>query len=230
MRSDPGPTTAELLATFTDEITARGGRVTDAADDGRRLFARSVLTFDGDVRPGDKVQGGVALRAAGGEAWVHPYLFRLVCRNGSIVARTVRTRHVEGLADFDPADALQVVREAVGACCDPEAFADTLDRVRTAADDAADVMLAILPMLSRLAGTRHEQFLAQIMDQFLRDGDQSRFGAANAVTATARGVTDPALKWELEELGGGIMVADTPRPKAPPPAAAARRAVVVGSA
>jgi hypothetical protein len=226
MRPDRGPTTADLLAAFTDEITARGGRVTDAADDGRRLFARSVLTREGDVRPGDAVKAGVALRAAGGEAWVHPYLFRLVCRNGAIVARTVGTRHVEGLAGYDPADAAEVVREAVGACCDPGVFADTLDRVRTAAEDAADLMLVFAPSLARLTEAGHGQFVADIMDQFFRDGDRSRFGAANAVTATARGVTDPALKWELEELGGGIMVEAAPPPRRP---LAARRAVPAGA-
>ena len=52
MRSDLGPTTVQLLAAFTDEVTARQGRVTDRADDGRRLLARSILPVVEEVRPG----------------------------------------------------------------------------------------------------------------------------------------------------------------------------------
>src|SRR5690348_13979258 len=91
-------TTAGILDVFAEEIsTQHGGRVSDAFDDGRRLFARSVLPRIEALRPGDKVQGGVALRANEQEIWLHPYLFRLVCRNGAIIAQTLSTRHLEDL-------------------------------------------------------------------------------------------------------------------------------------
>ncbi|OWK42337.1 hypothetical protein [Fimbriiglobus ruber] len=229
MRSHAGPTTAQLLATFTDEVKAHQGRVTDTADDGRRLLARSVLPGLKDVRLGDRLQGGVALRAVGGEVWVHPYLFRLVCQNGAIVARTVGTRHLVGLEASDPRESLQAVREAVAACCDPDVFADTFDRVRTASETAADFALTMMPMLSRLAALGASHLMERITDQFFRDGDLSQFGLANAVTATARETRDPDLRWNLEEFGGGIAVGGMP-PTPGPTRSAARREVLAGAA
>src|SRR5262249_43226171 len=108
-------TTARILDAFTDGVAGGGGQVTDTFDDGRRLFARSVLarTRTDDVRPGDTVQGGVALKAVGGEVWLYPYIFRLVCRNGAIAAQAIETRHLADLHLLDPEYALQSVREGV---------------------------------------------------------------------------------------------------------------------
>ena len=55
-------TTAQVLDVFTEEVAAHGGRVIDTFHDGRRLFTRSVLPRLEEVRPGDGVQGGVALK------------------------------------------------------------------------------------------------------------------------------------------------------------------------
>ena len=45
-------------------------------EDGLWLFARSVLTGVEEVRPGDRLQSGVALRATESEVWLHPYDLR----------------------------------------------------------------------------------------------------------------------------------------------------------
>src|SRR5262245_35982996 len=124
-------TTARILDAFTDEVIARGGRVTDTFDDGRRLFVRSVLDLADDVRPGDAVRGGVALKATGGNVWLYPYIFRLVCSNGAVAAQAIETRHLTELHLLDPDHALQSVREGVGACCAEEVFTDVVGRMRT---------------------------------------------------------------------------------------------------
>jgi len=46
--------------------------------------------------------------------------------------------------------------------------------------------------------------LSGVIDQFQKEGDQSQFGLANAITAVARDVQDPGLKWDLEKLGGAV--------------------------
>src|SRR5438067_1615114 len=94
MQGDPSLTTEEILAAFTDEIASHRGRVTDTFDDGRRLFARSVVPLIEAVRPGDQLQGGVALKATDDEVCVYPYIFRLICRNGAIMAHTIAERPV----------------------------------------------------------------------------------------------------------------------------------------
>src|SRR5947209_18288497 len=77
------PATQDIKECFGREIAQLGGTVSDAYDDGARLFLRSVLPAMEEVRPGDRMQAGVGVRVTGGEIWVHPYTFRQVCRNGA---------------------------------------------------------------------------------------------------------------------------------------------------
>ena len=43
-----------------------------------------------------------------------------------------------------------------------------------------------------------------VLSQYRKEGDRSRFGLAQAITAVARDVEDPELKWDLEKLGGAV--------------------------
>jgi hypothetical protein len=43
-----------------------------------------------------------------------------------------------------------------------------------------------------------------VLSQYRKEGDRSRFGLAQAITAVARDVRDPELKWDLEKLGGAV--------------------------
>ena len=76
----PTLTTARVLDVFTEEVAARGGLITDTFHDGQRLFTRSVLPHVDEVRPSDRFQGGVALKATRDGVWLYPYLFRQICR------------------------------------------------------------------------------------------------------------------------------------------------------
>jgi hypothetical protein len=206
-------TTAEICSVFTEEVSTRRGRVTESVDDGRRLFARSVLPHSAKVRPGDELQGGVALKAVEDEVWLYPYLFRLVCQNGAIIVRTLEERALVDLHVQEPEAALECIREAVRACSEPVVFEEALQKVRvvTASELQTDLLLALLPHLARLTGSSNGELIAQVLDQFFGAGDRSQFGLANAVTAVARETRDPAVRWGLEELGGAIAVDRLPR-------------------
>lgn len=210
MLPEPSLTTAQLLSVFTEEIVARDGQVIDTFHEGERLFARSVLPYVKDVRPGDQLQGGVALKACGDSVCLYPYLFRLVCRNGAILAETLSSRRLDDLRQQEPETALQAVREGIEVCCARETFLDTVGKMRKACDLQADLALNLLPWLSRLSAGANAAVLNQIMERFFRDGDSSRFGLANAVTAVARDTQDPDTRWNLEEFGGGIAVGIVP--------------------
>jgi hypothetical protein len=225
-------TTAHILTVFTEEVAARGGRITDAFHDGQRLFTRSVLPNVDDVRPGDRVQGGVALKATAEGVWLYPYLFRLVCRNGAIIAETLASRSLGDLHQQEPDTAVQAIRECIEACRAQEIFPDTVRKMRTAGEVQVDVALTLLPLLSRLSTTEaNGELLSQILERFFCEGDQSQFGLANAVTAVARDTQDPELRWNLEEFGGEVAIGTVPRhPANGGRAAMARlgRAVAVG--
>jgi hypothetical protein len=218
-------TTAEFQALFAEEVAAAGGTVSDTFDDGTHLFTRSVLPQAREVRTADRVQGGVALRADGREVWVHPYVFRLVCRNGAIMAHALETRHVVA-ADFVTAgEAEAAVREAVRGCCAPEAFTAAADAMRSATEVRADLALNLLPLLSRMPPGAGTPQLQTIMERFFREGDRSRFSLMNAVTSVARDTADPDVRWRLEELGGGVLADRTPTPR---PGVRAAEAMLVG--
>ncbi|MBI3862263.1 MAG: hypothetical protein HY290_10245 [Planctomycetia bacterium] len=203
-------TTKQLLAVFAEEIASRSGSVFDVFDDGCRLFARSILPRVEEVRPHDRHQGGVALRGTESQVWVHPYVFRQVCRNGAIMAQALETCHLTGIDEISCDEASESVREAIATCCSDKAFTTAVEQTRSAATIQADLALSILSHLSHFPADRLSDFLAMIFERFTNGRDNSRYGLMNAVTSVARDTRDPELRWRLEELGGGIPAAIAP--------------------
>ena len=202
MAFDLWPTTRELLDLLSDEVARCGGGVSNVCDDGTRLYARAVLPATHEVGPGDRLQGGVALRADDAEIAVHPYVFREVCKNGAIFAQVVGTRVIRrDECDFV---VLPQVAEAVGACCRDEAFAEATAQMHSAQNAPANMVLNLMPSLSKLPPEYVQSFLRRVMAQFNGERDRTRYGLMNAVTATARETRDPELRWRMEELGGAV--------------------------
>ena len=204
---------------FTEEITDQQGTLHDVFDDGSHLFARSILPRLADIKTGDRVQGGVAIRATDEEIAVHPYIFRLVCKNGMIRAQTIHSRRLV-IGDLETsANPSWEIREAVRGCCDAGAFADATRDMRAAVDTQADMALSLMPFINTLPKELQAKFLSQIFEHFRAEGGGTRYNLLNAVTSLARDTSDPQQKWDLEELGGAI-AANNPTPK---PQMSARR-------
>jgi hypothetical protein len=199
-------TTASILSVFSQTITAHGGTVSDIFNDGKRLFVRSTLPQVGDAQPKDRLQGGVALKACDGSVWVHPYVFRLVCKNGAIMASAITSRQVSAMFDFDPEYVVSQIQQVISDCCAPEVFNTSLNEIRSAREIEADMAINMLPFLTRIPRGFQAGFATQIMKRFFESRDRSRFGLMNAVTSVARDTKDPEMRWNLEELGGGIPV------------------------
>jgi hypothetical protein len=207
--------TATILDVFTQETHRRGGRVTDTFHDRSRLFVRSLLPQVTEIRRSDRFQGGLALRSTDGDLWLHPYLFRQVCRNGAIMAHALESVHLE-LENDTPEQAEWALREAIAAASAEEVFVGTLDSIRSALTAEADVMLNMLPFLSRLQEAGMGRMLAQILESFSSQRDRTRYGLMNAVTSVARETRDPDERWRLEELGGQIGAGIRPKLPASP--------------
>jgi hypothetical protein len=201
-------TTTMLKGVFAEEIAACGGEVRDTFDDTRRLFLRSILPEAEEVRPRDRVQGGVALRFNGSDVWVHPYIFRQVCSNGAIMAQSLQTRHITDLELLGPDQVLPQVREAIQQCAAPAVFHRGAGQMRGAQEVAADVGITLISSLGRVSPITASQILRFLFES----QDRSVFGLANAITATARDTSDEDLRWELEELGGGVFANPQPGP------------------
>jgi hypothetical protein len=199
------PDTAAIKEIVEHEVHLAGGVVLNSFEDGRRLFMRSVQPEVLEVRRGDKLQGGVAVRAGQTDIWVHPYVFRQVCTNGAITAQSIQSRHIENAEFGSEEETAAAVRAAIRECCAPKVFAAGVKEIRSAQDLQADLDIALFSfMLSHLAMLGDKDVIEIVMSRFMQGADNSRFGLMNAVTSVARDTPDPELRWRLEELGGGI--------------------------
>ncbi len=211
--SSPVLSTAEIHDIFAAQIANAGGVVSETCDAGDRLFARSLLPWVADVRPNDKLRGGVALKATECEICLHPYLFRLVCTNGAVRAHAIQTRRIDLSDVFLPEAAGETLREAVQACAVKEAFLEGIAEVRSATERGVDLALELMPMLMRMSQGRSDaRALQEILFRFMGEPDRSRFGLMNAITSVARDTQDQDLRWRLEELGGGVLVGRSTAP------------------
>src|SRR3954470_17163949 len=167
--------TREVCEAFADEVGAMGGRISEAYDDGERLFGRSILPDEREVRRGDGVHGGVALMMGDREIRIHPYVFRKGCSNGAIMAQSVQTRRIELPTDEDPHDnVMGEVRETIRACGDPDVFAQSVGEIRSSVDREADFALTVLPMLDRLPEAVRVSMMGLIAGRFFGAAERSR--------------------------------------------------------
>jgi len=225
------PTVEEIATVFRDEIASVGGTITDVFETPDLVIARAVLAADGEVRPGDVVRGGVALRARDEEVLVSPYTFRQVCSNGAIAAQALETRRIERVRaegalspSYEASLVTAAIGEAVRASAAPQAFAAVVTEMRSAAEVEADVALQLLPFLTQLPAHDAARIAAQVFRRFGAQPDRSLFGLRNAVTSLARDTRDAELRWRLEELGGTMGARLVVAPKVGAPAAAVVRA------
>jgi hypothetical protein len=66
------------------------------------------------------------------------------------------------------------------------------------------ILSALMPALFRRSAPHHGDLMTGVLSRYGKEGDRSRFGLAQAITAVARDVQDPELKWDLEKLGGAV--------------------------
>ena len=227
-RPEYQPATGTLVEAFIEEIETLGGTVPDVYDDGQRLCARGVLPPSTDVRPGDTIRAGVAVRVAGTEISVHPYTFRKVCSNGAIAAHALETRRLERIASADvfaPSYEVSVVMTdfalAVQACATEDAFTRMANEMRSATEIEADIALQFLPYLSSMPAHMTAHVVPLVFQRFAADRDRTLFGLMNVVTSVARDTRDPDARWRLEELGGSMPARVLAAPKIGSPASAA---------
>lgn len=205
--------TAGITAAFIEGIVAEGGKLRDTYDDGRYLYLRSVLPFRFKVAARDKMHAGLALKSTGTELWLHPYLYRLVCRNGLIAASTMQSMRM----DYDEfpegkegADELAFeLPRAIRNCAREDFFREAARRLREARDVPTDWRtdreLKLLSMISGHPGSApSRRLLNELRRRFEEHEERSIYGLVNATTSLARDVRDPALKWQLEVMGWKI--------------------------
>ena len=193
----------EFRAAFREEILDLGGTVTSEHDTNDMLFLRAQLPVCREVQAEDKIRHGVAARSDQEKLVVHPYTFREVCTNGAIHVENISSRVIDLSSESKTlAETEFYFREAIRSCSSPEAFESNLDDMRSSLNRPIRMALAIAS-ISHLGS--QSSLVERIISRFVKSENRSGFDFMNAITATARDEKVPQKKWELEELGGGIL-------------------------
>jgi hypothetical protein len=191
---------------------------------GSRMYLKATLpTLRGEVKVGDIVEAGIEVRNGeiGNsmfETW--PFAQRLVCKNGMrfpvggfkklhIGARADTTEDVyemlsdETLAADDNAFLLKA-RDVVMATLSDETFQKLLGKMKEAAGEKIENPVKAVEVLSDRLDLKEAES-AKVLDYFIKGGDLSRWGIANAVTRMAQDVEEYDRADELEGFGGEII-------------------------
>lgn len=202
------PSNDQIAAIIQEEVQSAGGSIPSLEEARGDLFVRALLPRQAEVRPGDQVVGGLAVRAAGNQIEIRHYLLRLACTNGSIADQQIYTCCVSRVAADSGPDvigaAVARLRAAVWACFDRPVFEAVIASLRRSQHQAADLAVFRRWAAPRLPVSRSAELHKAILRRFRQERDRSLFSLMNAVTSLARDERDPALRWRLEELGGGV--------------------------
>jgi hypothetical protein len=202
----------KLLPEFENlgtEVTFHNAAITDEKFYLRALFPR----IEGEVKVGDVVQWGVQIKnseVGSGQFEIENFLNRLICTNGMIVSSVFSARHVgkrlgENLSDeairADDKAFWLAARDELKAACNQESFDAVLATLRNATDGA--IITAPIAATERLAKTFElsDGEKEAVLTQLASNGDFTRWGALNAITAAAKNVDSFDRRVELEELG-----------------------------
>jgi hypothetical protein len=190
-----------------------------------RLYIKALFPkIEGEVSVGDVVQAGVVVSNSEiglGRCLVQFLIYRLVCKNGMISPdHSLKKLHVgraidagsaaieffkdDTLAADDAAFQLKV-RDAVAGMANQAKFAAVLEDLREAAEDKIEgsPIKAVEVVKSRFALNEDEK--DSVLTHLLGDGDLSKWGMTNALTAASQDVEDYDRATELEALGGKVI-------------------------
>ena len=182
-----------------------------------RLYVRAVFPkMEAEVKVGAPVQWGVQIRNSevGAATFaIESFLLVLACTNGMVVDKVMNTRHIgKRLNDVLSDEAVKAddhafwlaARDTLRASIDEAAFESVIATLREATE--GEKITSPIAATKRLASTfslsdeEHEAVLLNLAN----GGDMSRWGALNAVTATAHTVKSFDRGVELEEMGWTI--------------------------
>jgi hypothetical protein len=199
-------------------------RIESAALTDTHMYVKALFpTLEGEVSKGDVVQFGVCIsnsEIGAGAVDIAPLVMRLVCNNGMILPDArVRKNHVgraigggeayelfsDEALEADDRALLLKVRDLVRATTTEDGTRRLLSRLQDAAGERFGVSPGALVEELSNQNSLSKSESDSIMLMLIEGHDLSRWGLANAVTATARVVESYDRATALERLGGAIM-------------------------
>lgn len=193
-----------------------------------RLYIQALFPrLEGEVRPGDPVQGGVIVsngEIGNGALDIRPMVYRIICTNGMIAGQVaedarLRRNHVgrrveigedysvycdETLKADDRALSLKI-RDSIRALAQPRLFDRILAEMRDATQQqpVSNPIAAVAELGKAYPVAQGER--DSILTNLIRGGDYSRWGMVNAITELANDHPSYDRAVELQAMGGRIL-------------------------
>ena len=202
-----------------------------------RMYLKVVnKKLKAEVTVGDVVQAGFVISNSEvglGSLRVEPLVFRLVCKNGLICKDSAQKKyHVgrqvnvsedtayelyseETLAQDDKAFFMKV-QDVVRAAVVESKFMLTVEKLRETKEISLgkDPVKSVELLADKFQLTENER--GNILRQLFMNGEDSRYGLINAVTAASKLAKSYDRATELERIGGEILALPIPRRMLPP--------------
>lgn len=216
---DNGP----VLAAALDTLKGSGVEIKECYLTEERMHVKATVPhLRQDIVDGDTVIPGIVIsnsEVGKGSLRVEPFLYRLVCSNGMIGQRALTRVHLG--SELDALDGLlseatlakyqeatiAIVEDTIKGVFDPveldKWMTDLREGTRRQLEKPTEAVDWTAKRFS-LGKTLTES----VLDEFVKGGDSTQWGLANAITAVARQVDNPDDQVDLERIGGEVAVLD----------------------
>ena len=215
-----------LIETVLPRLQKLNATIESAEITEKHLYLKAVFGhIQGNVAVGDVVKMGLVVsnsEVGCGSLKVEPMIYRLVCKNGMIVADSgIRKYHVgrrndeDGIQDFLRQSTKQAddrafwmkVRDVIDATVTKEAFDKMVEDMKRAKDQKIEVpaVEAVELIASRYRMSEGEQ--GSVLEHLIRGCDMSTYGMVNAVTRASQDMKEYERATEFERWGGEILAA-----------------------
>lgn len=229
----------ELCATVLPVIQEmQGSQIESCEVTPTHLYLKVVnRRVKAEVKVGDVVQAGFVVSNSEvglGSLRVEPLVFRLVCKNGLICKDLAQKKyHVGRQVNASDDSAYELYSDATLAQDDKTFFLKVQDVVRAAVDETKFMLTVNKMREATQIPLKHEPVKAvelladkfqltenergDILRQLFMQGDNSRYGLVNAVTAASKIAKSYERATDLERIGGEILSLPVPNNILPPP-------------
>lgn len=195
--------------------------------DQRLYIQASIKTLEAEVKQGDPVRAGLIIsngELGNGAIDIQPMIYRLVCTNGMVAGSLIRDarfrrnhvgRRMAQGEDFsiyaddtrqaDDRALMLKIRDSIKALSDPALFHRLMDDLRGATEGPriTNPVTAVEELANQYQLRPSER--NTVLENLIRGGDYSRWGAANAITATANTHESYDRAVELQALGSRVI-------------------------
>lgn len=187
----------------------------------KHLYIKAVFNrIEAKVGVGDIVKMGLIVsnsEVGCGSLKVEPLIYRLVCKNGMIVADAgIRKYHV-GRRDDDAQEMFRAttriaddkafwmkVKDVIDATVTKSAFEKIVNDLRAAKDKTVEKPIEAVKQLAN-AYRMSDAEEAGVLNHLIKGGDLSTYGVVQAITRTSQDLPDYERATEFERIGGEVL-------------------------